>query len=36
MKLFKEHAAEYDVIWVNLCSLANIDYLKMAKNTEYL
>lgn len=28
---FKEHAAEYDVIWVNLCSLANIDYLKMAK-----
>ena len=23
---FKEHAAEYDVIWVNLCSLANIDY----------
>ena len=28
---FKDHAAEYDVIWVNLCSLANIDYLKMAK-----
>lgn len=28
---FKEHAAEYDVIWVNLCSLANIDYLKWQK-----
>ena len=28
---FKEHAKEYDAIWVNVCSLANIDYLKMAK-----
>lgn len=22
---------KYDIVWVNLCSLANIDYLKMAK-----
>jgi glycosyltransferase involved in cell wall biosynthesis len=28
---FKQHAAEYDAIWVNVCSLANIDYLKLAK-----
>ncbi|MGL5414776.1 MAG: glycosyltransferase family 1 protein [Clostridium sp.] len=28
-EIFKE--TEYDVVWVNLCSLANIDYLKMAK-----
>ena len=28
---FKEHAKEYDAIWVNVCSLANIDYLKYAK-----
>lgn len=28
---FKAHAGEYNAIWVNLCSLANIDYLKMAK-----
>lgn len=28
---FKEHAKEYDAIWVNVCSLANIDYLKIAK-----
>lgn len=27
----KEHASEYDVIWVNLCSLVNIDYLISAK-----
>ena len=27
---FREHAAEYAVIWVNICSLANIDYLKLA------
>ena len=25
---FKEHSKEYDTIWVNICSLANIDYLK--------
>lgn len=28
---FKKHATEYDAIWVNICSLANIDYLIMAK-----
>ncbi|WP_338627174.1 glycosyltransferase family 1 protein [Clostridium baratii] len=29
--IFKNHSNEYDAIWVNLCSLANIDYLKYAK-----
>lgn len=28
---FKEHAKDYDAIWVNINSLANIDYLKLAK-----
>ena len=28
---FKEHGNEYHAIWVNVCSLANIDYLKLAK-----
>lgn len=28
---FKKYAEEYDCIWVNVCSLANIDYLKLAK-----
>lgn len=28
---FKEHSSEYSTIWVNVCSLANIDYLKYAK-----
>ena len=28
---FKENAYKYDTIWVNICSLANIDYLKYAK-----
>lgn len=28
---FKQHATEYEAIWVNVCSLANIDYLKYAK-----
>ncbi|MBQ5841004.1 MAG: glycosyltransferase family 1 protein [Clostridia bacterium] len=28
---FREHAKEYAAIWVNVCSLANIDYLKAAK-----
>ena len=28
---FAQHAAEYQVFWMNTCSLANIDYLKMAK-----
>ncbi len=30
-KFFKEHAKEYSSIWVNISSLANIDYLKYAK-----
>jgi glycosyltransferase involved in cell wall biosynthesis len=30
-QFFDKHANEYDTIWVNLNSLANIDYLKMAK-----
>lgn len=30
-EFFKNHAKEYQAIWVNVCSLANIDYLKMAK-----
>ena len=29
--IFKNHSHEYDAVWVNLCSLANIDYLKFAK-----
>lgn len=28
---FSQNAKNYDIIWVNLCSLANIDYLKYAK-----
>lgn len=28
---FSKHAKEYSTIWVNVCSLANIDYLKYAK-----
>lgn len=28
---FKNYAKEYDAIWVNINSLANIDYLKLAK-----
>ena len=27
----KKHATEYQAVWVNVCSLANIDYLKAAK-----
>lgn len=30
-RFFSKHAKEYKVIWVNVCSLANIDYLKLAK-----
>lgn len=30
-QFYKEHAHEYEAIWVNICSLANIDYLKLAK-----
>lgn len=29
--VFQIHASEWSAIWVNVCSLANIDYLKMAK-----
>lgn len=29
--VFKEHALEWNAIWVNVCSLANVDYLKKAK-----
>lgn len=28
---FKKHSKDYSTIWVNVCSLANIDYLKYAK-----
>lgn len=28
---FKKNAKNYDAIWVNVCSLANVDYLKYAK-----
>lgn len=28
---FKAHAGDYCAVWVNVCSLANIDYLKVAK-----
>lgn len=28
---FSKHGKEYDAIWVNLCLLSNIDYLKLAK-----
>ena len=30
-RFFRLHASEYDTIWVNVSSLANIDYLKLAK-----
>lgn len=30
-KFFKENAYKYSTIWVNICSLANIDYLKYAR-----
>lgn len=30
-EFFEQHASEYHAIWVNVCSLANIDYLKLAK-----
>ncbi|MDO4967179.1 MAG: glycosyltransferase [Candidatus Saccharibacteria bacterium] len=28
---FKEHGEKYDIFWMNVCSLANVDYLKEAK-----
>ncbi len=30
-EIFRKHAQEWSAIWVNVCSLANIDYLKVAK-----
>ncbi len=30
-QFFRKHAEQYCAIWVNVCSLANIDYLKAAK-----
>lgn len=30
-KFMKKHASEYEAIWINLCSLVNIDYLIEAK-----
>ena len=30
-EIFEKHAKEYSAIWVNVCSLANIDYLRYAK-----
>jgi len=30
-EVFKEHAEEWSAVWVNVSSLANIDYLKIAK-----
>lgn len=30
-QLFREHASQWDGVWVNVSSLANIDYLKIAK-----
>ena len=30
-EVFQKHATEWAGIWVNVCSLANIDYLKVAK-----
>ncbi len=29
--VFREHASEWDAVWINVCNLANIDYLKAAK-----
>ena len=30
-ELFASHASEWSAVWENVCSLANIDYLKIAK-----
>lgn len=30
-EFYKNYGKEYNTIWVNICSLANIDYMKMAK-----
>lgn len=29
--VFKDHAGEWNAVWVNVCSLANVDYLKIAR-----
>ncbi len=31
LSFFKDNANKYDSIWVNICSLVNIDYLKLAR-----
>ena len=30
-EFFRNHSSEYDVIWVNVCNLVNLQYLKLAK-----
>lgn len=30
-EFMERHASDYQAVWVNVCSLANIDYLKVAK-----
>ena len=30
-RVFCDYAGEWDAVWVNVCSLANVDYLKMAR-----
>ncbi len=30
-QVFRQHASEWDAVWVNVNSLANIDYLRLAK-----
>ena len=30
-QFMEQHASEYQAVWVNVCSLGNIDYLKVAK-----
>lgn len=30
-EFMEKHASDYQAVWVNVCSLANIDYLKIAK-----
>ena len=31
-RFFKKYASDYQAIWVNINSLANVDYLKFLKN----
>lgn len=30
-KFMKQYASDYQAVWINVCSLANIDYLKIAR-----